>query len=84
MVPYGTCCALAHGTFYINGPCDRVAVEDQSKGLDRIKHDDDAYTFGKATNHNSKVPKHDLGGLLFSDKVEIWTDRDGYPQGWFN
>ena len=26
---------------------NRVTVDDQSKGLDRIKHDDDAYTFGK-------------------------------------
>ena len=38
----------------VSGPCDRVAVEDQSKGLDRIKHDDDAYTFGKATTIQEK------------------------------
>ena len=26
---------------------NRVDVDSQSKGLDRIKHDDDAYTFGR-------------------------------------
>ena len=63
-------------------------VDSQSKGLDRIKHDDDAYTFGRricSLETNALIiVQCGKSGNLFSDKVEIWTDGDGYPQGTFH